>query len=361
MKGALVMILAGGTGGHVFPALAVAEELRRRRVDVIWVGTRRGLEARVVPATGIAMEWLEVRGLRGSGWRAWIAAPAMLLRALWRALRLVRRYRPKAVLGMGGYVSGPGALAAWLLRRPLLIHEQNITAGMTNRLLRRLARVVMTGYPGSLTGGRVNGVWTGNPVRAEITRVPSPRLRYAARRGAAPRLLVLGGSQGAAVLNTVIPAALATLEAQQRPIVWHQAGERTLAQAREAYRRYAVAATVSAFIDDMAEAYGWADLVVCRAGALTVAELTVAGVPAVLVPFPHAVDDHQTANARYLSRAGAAVVVPEHELTAAHLSRVLGSLLDDRDRLSVMAQRAREQGRPQATASVAALCLEWAA
>lgn len=359
MRAAPVMILAGGTGGHVFPALAVAEELQRRRVNVIWVGTRQGLEARIVPAAGIAMEWIEVRGLRGKGLRGWLGAPGMLLRALWQALRLVRRYRPQAVLGMGGYASGPAALAAWLLRRPLLIHEQNVTAGFTNRLLRRLARIVMTGFPGSFTGGAPS-VWTGNPVRAEITRVPAPQLRYAARHDT-PRLLVLGGSQGAEVLNAVVPAALAKLGPGQRPVVRHQAGQRTLALAQEAYRSHAVAAKVSAFIDAMAEAYGWADLVVCRAGALTVAELAVAGVASVLVPFPHAVDDHQTANARYLSRAGAAVLIPEHGLTAERLSLVLSSLLGDRDRRWVMAQRARQQGRPQASARVAELCLEVAA
>lgn len=359
MKSAPVMIVAGGTGGHVFPALAVAEELQRRRIGVIWVGTRRGLEARVVPAAGIVMEWLEVQGLRGKGLRGWLGAPGMLLRALWQALWLVNRYRPQVVLGMGGYVSGPGALAAWLLRRPLLIHEQNVTAGFTNRLLRRLARTVMTGFPRSFPGGAPS-VWTGNPVRAEITRVPVPQLRYAARHGT-PRLLVLGGSQGALVLNTVIPAALAQLEPEQRPVVRHQAGQRSLVLAREAYRSHAVAAQVSAFIDAMAEAYGWADLVVCRAGALTVAELAVAGVASVLVPFPHAADDHQTANARYLSRAGAAVLIPEHAFTAERLSLVLASLLGDRDRLWIMAQRARQQGRPQATARVAELCLEVAA
>lgn len=355
----LVMILAGGTGGHVYPALAVAEELRRRRVDVVWVGTRRGLEARVVPAAGIALEWLEVHGLRGKGWLGWLSAPGMLLRALWQALRLIRRHRPRAVLGMGGYVSGPGALAAWLLRRPLLIHEQNVVVGLTNRALGRLARVVMTGFPGELKKG-VSSRYTGNPVRAEITRIAAPQLRYAARSDA-PHLLVLGGSQGAAVLNSVVPAALAKLAPGQRPLVRHQAGQRTLALAQEAYRRHAVAATVSAFIEAMAEAYGWADLVICRAGALTVAELTVAGVPAVLVPFAHAVDDHQTANARYLSRAGAAVLLPERELSVDRLAGALSILLGDRDRMRVMAQRARQLGRPRAAAQVADLCLEMAA
>ncbi|HET8701166.1 MAG TPA: undecaprenyldiphospho-muramoylpentapeptide beta-N-acetylglucosaminyltransferase [Nitrococcus sp.] len=353
-------MLAGGTGGHVFPALAVAEELRRRQVGVVWVGTRRGLEARIVPAAGIAVEWLEVRGLRGKGLRGWLGAPGMLLRALWQALWLVGRYRPRAVLGMGGYASGPGALAAWLLRRPLLIHEQNITAGFTNRLLRRLARIVMTGFPEGFAAGGTPSIWTGNPVRAEITRVPAPQLRYATPHEA-PRLLVLGGSQGAEALNTIVPAALAELVPEQRPAVRHQTGERTLARTREAYRSHAIAAEVSAFIETMADAYSWADLVICRAGALTIAELAVAGVASVLVPFPYAVDDHQTANARYLSRAGAAVLIPERELTAQRLARVLASLLGDRDQLRIMAQRARQQGRPQASARVAELCLGIAA
>lgn len=356
MRSAPVMILAGGTGGHVFPALAVAEELRRRQIGVVWMGTRQGLEARIVPALGITMEWLEVRGLRGRGLRGWVGAAGMLLRALWQALRLMNRYRPRAVLGMGGYVSGPGALAAWLLRRPLLIHEQNITAGFTNRLLRPFAQVVMTGFPSGFSGA-TSSVWTGNPVRAEITHVPAPRLRYAVRH-ATPRLLVLGGSQGARVFNTVVPAALAKLALVQRPLIRHQAGQRTLALAQEAYCEHAVVATVSAFIDAMAEAYSWADLVICRAGALTISELAVAGVAAVLVPFPYATDDHQTANARYLSRVGAAVLIPEHKLTAQRLSLVLASLLGDRDQLQVMAQRARQQSRPQASARVAELCLE---
>jgi len=351
-----VMIMAGGTGGHVFPALAVADELRRRGVEVVWLGTRRGLESRVVPDAGIPLEWLRVSGLRGRGLGGWLRAPAVLLVAVSHAVRLLRRYRPRAVLGMGGYVAGPGAVAAWLLRRPLLIHEQNAIAGMTNRFLARLAGRVMIGFDGAFpASGKV--VFTGNPVRREVTGVPEPGQRLAGRKGPV-RLLVVGGSLGALALNQQVPAALARMPADQRPEVLHQSGERTIETAREAYEQGGVEARVVAFIEDMTAAYGWADLVVCRAGALTVAELAAVGVASVLVPFPHAVDDHQTANARYLADAGAAVLIQQRDLTPERLARELEVLVGDRPRLLAMAERARALGRPDAARRVADLCLE---
>ena len=349
-----VLIIAGGTGGHVFPALAVAEVLLERSVPVVWVGTPVGLEARVVPAAGIELETVTVRGLRGNGLSGWLKAPWMVARALIQTLAVLRRHRPRAVLGMGGYVAGPGGIAAWLKRLPLIIHEQNAIAGLTNRLLSRLASRVLTGLDASFPG-RGKPAFTGNPVRAAITALsaeatgpPSPR----------PRLLVIGGSLGARTLNRVVPAALAALPAADRPEVVHQAGERGLDIARAAYREAALEADVRPFIDDMAAAYRDADLVICRAGALTVSELAAVGRAAVFVPFPHAVDDHQTANARFLVDADAARMIAEADLTAERLASLLQALLGDRDQRAAMAASARRTGRPRAAEQVAGVCLE---
>jgi UDP-N-acetylglucosamine--N-acetylmuramyl-(pentapeptide) pyrophosphoryl-undecaprenol N-acetylglucosamine transferase len=347
-----VMIMAGGTGGHVFPALAVATELRERGAEVFWLGTRQGLEARVVPAAGISMEWVSVSGLRGKGAAAWLLAPWRLVWAATQVLAVMLRRRPLVVLGMGGFVTGPGGVMTWLLRKPLVIHEQNAIAGLTNRLLAPLAQRVLEAFPGTFHGKHV--IHTGNPVRRAIAELPPPGERFAARSGAL-HLLVLGGSLGARALNEVVPAALA--QSSSSPEVWHQAGSRNLDEALQQYRAAAVTARVEPFIDDMAAAYGWADLVVCRAGALTVAELAAAGVGAILVPYPHAVDDHQTRNAAYLSDAGAAVVVQQREFTRDSLRELLVSLAD-RSRLLAMAQAARSLAQPHAAAQVAALCWE---
>lgn len=347
-----VLITAGGTGGHVFPALAVAEQLRGAGVPVVWLGTRRGLEAELVPAAGIPIEWLSVVGLRSTGLRRLVAAPLMLVRALLQALAVLNRLRPRLVLGMGGFVSGPGGVAARLLGIPLVIHEQNAVAGTTNRWLARLAKRVLQALPDTFP----NGETVGNPVRATIAALPDPRERFAERRDPV-RLLVLGGSQGARALNQLVPAALARLSAERRPEVRHQAGGRMLEEARAAYRAFDLAVEPEPFIEDMAQAYGWADLVLCRAGALTVAELAAVGVGAVLVPFPHAVDDHQTANARFLERAGAARLLPQAELDAPRLAAVLDELLSDRGHLLAMAEAARAQARPAAAEQVARICL----
>ena len=352
-----VLVMAGGTGGHVYPALAVAEALRERSRAVVWLGTRRGLEARVVPAAGIPIEWVSVQGLRGKGRLALLAAPFRLARALWQSLRIVARHRPAAVLGMGGFVSGPGGVAAWLLRRPLVIHEQNAVAGVTNRLLARLARVVLQAFPGSFSSSLARTV--GNPVRRDIASLPPPAERLAGRTGPV-RLLVLGGSQGALALNRLVPAALALLEPGARPAVRHQTGERTAAEAQAAYRDAGAEAELCDYIEDMAAAYGWADLVVCRAGALTVAEVSAAGLGAVFVPFPAAVDDHQTANARGLVDAGAALVLQEAELDAARLASVLGEWCADRAGLLARAEAARARARPSALADITGVCLELA-
>jgi UDP-N-acetylglucosamine--N-acetylmuramyl-(pentapeptide) pyrophosphoryl-undecaprenol N-acetylglucosamine transferase len=353
-----VLIMAGGTGGHVFPALALARLLRASSREVIWLGTQRGLEARVVPAEGFAIEWLSVGGLRGKGVATLLAAPWRLLHALWQALAIVRRHRPAVVVGMGGFVTGPGGLAAWLCRRPLLIHEQNAIAGFTNRCLAPLAREVLTAFPGAF-GARRRTRLIGNPVRTDITALPEPAQRLAGRSGAI-RLLVVGGSLGAMRLNQAVPQALALLARSgdaPRFEVRHQAGEKHIDAARAAYVAAGVGGDVSAFIADMSAALGWADLVLCRAGALTIAELAAAGVASVLVPYPHAVDDHQTHNARFLVDAGAARLMADATLTPELLAQALRELGADRTVLFTMAEAARRVAKPAAAQQLLDACL----
>ncbi len=348
-----LMIMAGGTGGHVYPALAVAHHLRERGHQIVWMGAPGSFEARVVPAQGFELRYVRVSGLRGKGVLKLLQAPLLILRALLQALAVLRRERPDAVLGMGGFVAGPGGIAAWLLRRPLVVHEQNAAAGLTNRWLARVARCVLEAFPGTFAAART----VGNPVRHGFAALPAPAHRL--RHEGAPRLLVVGGSQGARALNACVPQALALLAPAQCPEVRHQAG-RTLEVAQRAYAEAGVTAQVDAFIDDMPAALGWADLVVCRAGASTIAELGAAGVASVLVPFPHAVDDHQTRNAEYLVRAGAAVLLPEAEATPAQLAALLRELLGDRLRLQRMAEAARAAAWRDAAGLIADACLECA-
>jgi UDP-N-acetylglucosamine--N-acetylmuramyl-(pentapeptide) pyrophosphoryl-undecaprenol N-acetylglucosamine transferase len=352
-----VLIMAGGTGGHVFPALALARLLRARSREVIWLGTRRGLEARLVPAENFPIEWLSVGGLRGKGTRTLLAAPWTLLRALWQALAVMRRHRPAVVIGLGGFVTGPGGLAAWLCRRPLLIHEQNAIAGFTNRCLAPLAREVLTAFPSAFAHARRVRL-IGNPVRADIAALPAPAQRFAGRDGAL-RLLVVGGSLGAMRLNHAVPQAVAMIEKSSplRFTIRHQSGEKHIDAARTAYAQAGVQGDVSPFIADMAEALGWADLVICRAGALTIAELAAAGVGAVLVPYPHAVDDHQTHNAQFLVDAGAARRMADATLTAEVLAAVLRELGADRAQLLAMAEAARQVAKPAAAQQMLDACL----
>jgi len=356
MSSAPILILAGGTGGHVYPALAVAQALQEQSREIVWLGTHAGLESRVVPAAGIHMEWITVKGLRGKGVVALVLAPFRLLLALLQSLRAILKHKPAAVLGMGGFASGPGGLAAWLLRRPLVIHEQNAVAGLTNRLLARLARVVLQAFPGSFSAA-VKTETVGNPVRADIAALDEPATRYAGREGPL-RLLILGGSQGALALNKVVPAALALLPDELRPVVRHQSGERTIAEAKTAYEAHDIDVELQPFIEDMAEAYAWADLVVCRAGALTVAELSAAGLPAIFVPFPSAVDDHQTANARPMTEAGAAALMPERDLSDESLAGLLSSWLASRDELLERARKSRSLAHPDALQRITDYCLE---
>jgi UDP-N-acetylglucosamine--N-acetylmuramyl-(pentapeptide) pyrophosphoryl-undecaprenol N-acetylglucosamine transferase len=347
--------MAGGTGGHVFPALALARLLRQRSLEVVWLGTRRGLEARLVPTEQIPIEWLSVGGLRGKGALTLLAAPFRLALALLQALGVMWRHRPLAVVGLGGFVTGPGGVAAWLARAPLIIHEQNAVAGFTNRCLAHLAREVLAAFPGSF-GADTHARVIGNPVRREIAATAAPGVRFAGRSGAT-RILVIGGSQGAVRLNTIVPSALARLAATVPVQVRHQAGAGRQEAARQNYDAAGLKAEVTPFIDDMAAAYAWADLVICRAGALTVSELAAAGLGAVLVPFPAAVDDHQTSNARYLVNEGAAVLIADRELSVERLWSELVKLCTGREKLLAMAERARSLARPQAADELAQACL----
>jgi UDP-N-acetylglucosamine--N-acetylmuramyl-(pentapeptide) pyrophosphoryl-undecaprenol N-acetylglucosamine transferase len=349
-----VLVMAGGTGGHVFPGLALAEALRARGCRVSWLGTARGIEASLVPQAGIELHTLPIAGLRGKGLLSRLLAPWRLGVSLWSALILMLRLRPQAVVGFGGFATGPGGLIASALGRPLLVHEQNAVAGLTNRWLARVADQVFAGFPDSFPES-VGCRTIGNPVRREIVELPPPGERWATREGRL-RLLVLGGSLGARTLNQVVPAALASLPPEERPQVRHQAGERTLDLALEAYGRAGVDAEITAFIHDIAQAYGWADLVICRAGALTVAEIAAAGVPAVFVPYPHAVDDHQTANARSLVAVGAAWCIQDAELTPECLRDLLQGL--QREELLERAEHARTEARTDATEQLVAACLE---
>jgi len=341
-----VTILAGGTGGHIFPGLAVAHALRARGANVGWLGADGGMETRLVPQHGVAIDTIAVKGLRGKGIGTLLSAPLRVLRAVRDAARVLRLRRPDAVVSFGGYAAGPGGIAARLAGIPLLVHEQNRAAGMTNKVLAKVARQVLVGFPQTFAGE----VHVGNPVRAQIAAVPAPGQRDL-RHGGALRLLVLGGSQGARALNNAVPKAVAALGV---PVdVLHQAGEKLLDEARASYAAAGVQARVEPFIADMAEAYGWADLVVCRAGALTLAELCAVGVGSVLVPFPQAVDDHQTRNAEYLVERGAAVLLKQDNALAANLQTTLGELSRDPARRFAMADAARTLARPDAAERVA--------
>ncbi len=352
----IVLIMAGGTGGHVFPALAAARVLRERGFEPVWLGTERGMEAKLVPQQNISIEWIDVSGVRGKSVSTLLAAPFRIMRAVWQSVQVMRRRKPVVVLGAGGFVSGPGGIAAWLLRRPLVIHEQNAIAGMTNRVLARFAKRVLEGFPESFPRS-VHAERVGNPVRREITKLPAPDQRFSARKGRI-RVLIIGGSQGAARLNIVVPAAIANIDISVRPLVLHQAGERHIAQARELYEKHQVVADVRPFIDDMAEAYGGADLIICRSGALTVSEVAAAGVPAIFVPFPAAVDDHQTRNAEFLVRAEAALLIQEKDLTPVRLASELRALIDaGRPRLLEMAEKARAVAITDADVRLADACV----
>ena len=346
------MIMAGGTGGHVFPGLAVADTLREAGWRVVWLGAKTGMEATLVPRHGYDMAWVSFSGVRGRGPVALFLLPLRLLVAFWQSARAIFAHRPDVVLGMGGYISFPGGMMAALFGKPLVVHEQNSIPGLANKVLAGVADRVLCAFPEAFKRATV----TGNPVRPEIAAIAAPESRYAGRSGPL-RVLVVGGSLGAKALNDVVPRALALLTGE-RLLLTHQSGAQHVESLRQAYSAAGVPAATPAFIEDMAAAYAEADLVVCRAGATTVAEIAAAGVASILVPYPHAVDDHQTANARFLADAGAAVLAPQSELTAARLAELIAGF--DRARLCEMAKRARSLGRPDATEAVARVCVELA-
>ena len=348
-----IMIMAGGTGGHVFPGLAVARFMQANGWRIVWLGTRNGMEATLVPQHGFSIELIHFYGLRGKKLSSYLLLPWRLAQACWQSFRILRRQQPQVVLGMGGYPALPGGIMAVLLGKPLLIHEQNRIAGLTNKILAKIADRILLAFPGALTGPENRTQVTGNPVRTEITRLLSPEARYANRTGNL-HILVVGGSLGAQVLNTVLPQALSMIPENQRPFVTHQSGKAHLSTLQQVYATHGVTGNLVAFVEDMAAHYQHCDLVICRAGALTVSELAAAGVASILVPYPYAVDDHQTANARFLSDHQAAVLWPQSELTAASLAQWL--MTCSRAQLKAMATRARALAMPEAAQAVAEAC-----
>lgn len=353
------LVMAGGTGGHVFPALAVAEQLRARGFTVEWLGTAKGIEANLVPKAGIALNLISVEGVRGKGFVGLLKAPFLIAKAILQALGIIRRLDADVVVGFGGFASGPGGVAAKLLGKPLVIHEQNAVAGTTNRMLSRLATRVLAAFDDAFVDmSRVAVV--GNPVRDAINQLPETAARFHSRTetGAPKRLLILGGSLGAKAINELVPAALAQMSAADRPQVWHQTGRMHSESTRALYQQLQVRAQVDAFIEDMAEAYAWADLVICRAGALTVSELMAAGAAAILIPLPNAIDDHQTWNARILTKQGAGIALVQKELTAEKLAGLLTVHLADRHELQRMGEKAKALAIAQSAALVAEACME---
>lgn len=349
-----IMILAGGTGGHVMPALAVAEALAEQQVELSWVGSIGGLESRLVPLAGIAYDTISIRGLRGHGVIGLLKLPFMLARAMSQVFRIIRKRKPDAIIGMGGFVSGPGGLMGALMGLPLLLHEQNSVAGWTNRFLAGVAKVVMSGFPSPR--GLDQPVWTGNPVRSSISEIPGPAERLSGT-SCPGRILVLGGSQGAAVFNADLPKLLGQSEFDNLQ-VWHQCGQREVDRVIAEYERLGIECRVDQFINDMADAYAWSHVVICRAGAMTIAEICCAGVAAILVPYPYAVDDHQAVNAEFLVRNQAGLMFREQEWHKGDWLTDLKHLLKNPDELIAMASAARALGKPEASRAVAEACME---
>jgi UDP-N-acetylglucosamine--N-acetylmuramyl-(pentapeptide) pyrophosphoryl-undecaprenol N-acetylglucosamine transferase len=348
-----LMVMAGGTGGHVFPGLAVAHLMQAWGWRVVWLGNPAGMEATLVPKHGIPMEFVRFGGLRGKGLKTKLMLPVNLLRACTQSLAVLRKVKPDVVLGMGGYITFPAGVMTWLSGRPLVLHEQNSIAGLANKVLAKFAKRVLVAFPDALPHAQ----WTGNPIRAELARAPTPNARYAARSGPL-NVLVVGGSLGAAALNEVVPRALALLAPQQRPRIVHQAGAKHIEALRANYQAAGIATgddvQLVPFIDDMTSAYANADLVICRSGAMTVAEIAAVGVAAFFVPFPHAVDDHQTTNAAFLADHGAALLMQQRDLSAEKLADWLRS--QTRATLAQMAERSRSLAKPDATEQVAQIC-----
>ncbi|MFZ4378784.1 MAG: undecaprenyldiphospho-muramoylpentapeptide beta-N-acetylglucosaminyltransferase [Polynucleobacter sp.] len=344
-----ILVMAGGTGGHIFPGLAVAEYLRICGWNVSWLGNQNGMEYRLVKSCDFPFEAVDFGGLRGKGLKAKLMLPINLMRASFQSWKIMRRLKPSVVLGMGGYITFPGGLVTKLLQRPLVLHESNSVAGSANRALAKIAMRVLTGFPNTMQSAE----WVGNPIREEFDHVPAPALRYEQRQGPLS-ILVVGGSLGATALNEHIPAALALIAQEERPTVIHQAGDKHLADLEKRYAQLGVRADIRPFIDDMPSAYAQADLVICRSGAMTVSELAACGVASCLIPFPHAIDDHQTANAKFLSDADAAILLPQQYLNPQDLALMIQNL--NRTDLKEMALRAHALSKPQATQRVAEVC-----
>lgn len=361
ISGAKVLIMAGGTGGHVYPALAVARCLGLEKVHCDWLGTRAGIEARIVPEAGINLFYISIAGVRGKSALTLLLAPMKIFLAVIQALLIMRKLKPDVVLGMGGFASGPGGFAAWLSRTPLLIHEQNAISGMTNKVLSRFANYVLQAFPNTFPPK--NTVLTvGNPVRADVVNTPPPLERFAGRTGPL-RILVMGGSLGAVALNNIVPQAVAGLTGENMPQICHQCGRDKDAETKSLYEKLGVEAEVLAFIENVTQRYSWADIVICRSGALTVAELAAVGIGSILVPYPHAVDDHQTVNARFLTEFGAAHLLPQQDLTAESLRELLSAFIEDaaaeRQSIVAMAEAARSRAITDATEKVAACCRQF--
>lgn len=352
-----ILIMAGGTGGHVFPALAVAKALQEQGVEIEWLGTARGLENDLVPRERFPLHRIAISGLRGNGWRKWIMAPFGLLRALMQARRIIKSVNPDVVLGMGGFVSGPGGIAAWLARKPLVIHEQNSIAGLTNRGLGFLANATLEAFPNTFPKIYRRVIETGNPVRPAIAELAAPTQRFQERKGRL-RLLILGGSQGAQVINQTMPTALSMLDPGIRPEVWHQTGSKGFEETRRNYQILGLSGgNIVPFIDEIEQAYAWADLVLCRAGALTVSELAAAGVGSILIPYPHSVDNHQLYNAKFLAQKNAAIILLQKDFTAARIAGILQKFCQNRTALLTMAESARQLHHPNALQDVTKICL----
>lgn len=354
-----VLIMAGGTGGHILPALAAAQVLQSNGVTVHWLGTEKGLEHQLVPPTGIPIHYIQVQGIRGKSILNRLAAPVRMLRATFQAIGIMRKLKPAVVIGFGGFVSAPGGGAAKLLRKPLILHEQNAVAGMTNRCLSHLATQVFQAFPHTFPA-KIQAITCGNPVRAEILALPTPQERFEQRlkeENSALRLLILGGSQGAAILNKIIPEALGALPSTCPVTVWHATGKGAVEKTQALYEKMGVSARVEVFIHDMPAAYAWADLVICRAGALTIAELAAAGVGSILIPYPHAVDDHQTKNAAWLVEKGAAILLSQNQLDQQTLIQLIAELAVNRNKLLDMAIAARNLAIKDAAQRIVDACL----